>query len=153
MRKLFIIFIAFTLTLGAAEGLAKDRLLAEALKEAPEVTPKELKEMLENDAKIIVLDIREKEQRAEGSIKTLDKYEVTRCDLEFFVPEMIKDQNTTIVTYCRSGPRGALAAQTLRKMGYKNAKNLKGGLKGWVEAGYTLKTGLGMVALSKDDEF
>lgn len=153
MKKIFIALAVFALILGAAESSPKDRLLAEALREAPEVTPKELKEMLDNDAKVIVLDIREKEQRAEGSIKTLDKYEVTRCDLEFFVPEMIKDQNIMIVTYCRSGPRGALAAQMLRKMGYKNARNLKGGLKGWVEAGYMLKTGLGMVALSKDDEF
>lgn len=63
---------------------------------------------------------------------------------------MIPDKDTTIVTYCRKGGRGALAAQVLRKMGYKNATTLQGGLKGWANTGYPVKTGLGNVLLKKN---
>ncbi|MDA3909518.1 MAG: rhodanese-like domain-containing protein [Sulfurimonas sp.] len=55
------------------------------------------------------------------------------------------------MTYCRGGSRGALAAQTLRRLGYKNATNLKGGLKGWAKAGYRIETGLGVTKLTKED--
>ncbi len=51
----------------------------------------------------------------------------------------VKDKNAVIVTYCRGGSRGALAAQTLRHLGYKNATNLKGGLKAWAKAGYPIE--------------
>ena len=54
------------------------------------------------------------------------------------------------MTYCRGGSRGALAAQTLRHLGYKNATNLKGGLKGWAKADYPVETGLGTVVLNKE---
>ena len=62
---------------------------------------------------------------------------------------MIQDKEVIIVTYCRKGGRGALAAEVLRKMGYKNATTLKGGLKGWAKAGYPIKTGLGNVTLNQ----
>lgn len=37
-------------------------------------------------------------------------------------------------------------------MGYKNATNLKGGLKGWAKAGYPIETGLGTVVLNKEED-
>ncbi len=57
-----------------------------------------------------------------------------------------------LVTYCRGGSRGALAAQSLKNLGYKNAVNLKGGLKAWAKEGYPIETGLGITKLSKDEE-
>jgi len=44
------------------------------------------------------------------------------------------DRSKTIITYCASGGRSALAGKTLKDMGYEKVMNL-GGFAGWVEAG------------------
>jgi rhodanese-related sulfurtransferase len=137
-----------SLMAGQAES---DRLINLAKQEAGEISPKQLKAMLDAEKKVIVLDVREENQRAEGEIYTFDALAITRGNLEFEVLNKIKDKNAMIVTYCRGGSRGALAAQTLKKLGYANATNLQGGLKGWAEAAYPIETGLGVTILSKEE--
>ncbi|MDQ1244838.1 MAG: hypothetical protein QG565_1178, partial [Campylobacterota bacterium] len=110
----------------AAED-AKMMLINEAKKESGEITPAELKGMFENEERVIILDVRETEQRAEGYLfddfVSVNTVSITRGNLEWEVQEKIQDKNMAVVTYCRNGGRGALAAQTLKKMGYKNVKN------------------------------
>jgi rhodanese-related sulfurtransferase len=150
MKKL--IYAAVTVmvlnTLAAAAHPDTEKIVNEAIKEAGEMAPKELKKLIDDGADVIVLDIREFEQRAEGEIYADETHAVTRGNLEFEIPNKIKNKEARIVTYCRGGSRGALAAQTLKKMGYKNAINLQGGLKGWAKAGYPVDSGLGVMRLS-----
>jgi len=40
-----------------------------------------------------------------------------------------------IFCHCGGGGRGALATESLQKMGYKNARNMAGGFKAWKAAG------------------
>lgn len=127
-----------------------DKLIEKAQKEAGEIEAKALKAMLDKEEDVILLDVRESEQRAEGEIYADNYVAITRGNLEFKVLNKIKNKNARIVTYCRGGSRGALAAQTLRKLGYKNATNLKGGLKGWAKEGYPIETGLGITKLTKE---
>ncbi len=120
-----------------------------------EITPKKLKSLLDEDEDVIVLDVRESEQRAEGSIPSNEMNQeqfisITRGNLEWKVNKLLQDKEVIIVTYCRNGGRGALAAQVLKKMGYTYATTLKGGLKGWAKAGYAIKTGLGNVTLNQE---
>ena len=129
-----------------------DKLLVEARKEAGEMAPSKLKSMIDNEEGVVVLDIRESEQRSEGEIYADEAYSITRGNLEFSIGNKVKDKNIVIVTYCRSGGRGALAAQQLKRLGYKNATNLKGGLKAWAKAGYPVETGLGTVIITKEAE-
>jgi len=124
-----------------------NKLINKAKQETGEMEPKELKKMLADDKYVILLDIREINQRAEGEIFADEHYAITRGSLEFEVLNKIKDKNAPIVTYCRGGFRSALAAQTLRKLGYKNAVNLKGGLKNWAKNGFDIETGLGVTHL------
>ena len=147
---LFIVGLLFT-TILMAESMGKMDLIKQAQKEVGEITPKKLKSLLDED--VVVLDVRESEQRAEGSIPSneMNKEQfisITRGNLEWKVNKLIQDKEVIIVTYCRKGGRGALGAQVLRKMGYENATTLKGGLKGWAKAGYPIKTGLGNVTLN-----
>lgn len=141
------LIIGSSLMGGQAES---EKLIAEAKALAGEMVPKQLKEMLDAEKKVIVMDVREENQRAEGEIYAPNTMAITRGNLEFEVLNKIKDKNTVIVTYCRGGSRGALAAQTLKKLGFVNATNLKGGLKGWAEEGYPIETGLGVTLLSKE---
>lgn len=151
MTLLFILTAILSTAASAIDFSQRDRLVAEASAEVPFVTPQELNEMLENGDDFIVLDIREIDQRAEGTIPTLDKYELTRGQLEFEIMIMVEDKNTKIVSFCRDGPRGALASKTLINMGYKNAVYLKGGLKAWAVAGYKIKSGLGRTIYTVDE--
>lgn len=148
-----VILIALGSTTNLIAGFANtDKLLVQAKKEAGEMEPTTLKKMIDKEEAVVVLDIRESEQRAEGEIYADDTYAITRGNLEFEIGNKVKDKNIIIVTYCRGGSRGALAAQTLRHLGYKNATNLKGGLKAWAKAGYPVETGLGTVILNNEEE-
>jgi rhodanese-related sulfurtransferase len=44
-------------------------------------------------------------------------------------------RDAEVVIYCASGNRSALAADTLRQMGYEKVSSLAGGFRGWAEAG------------------
>ena len=43
------------------------------------------------------------------------------------------DANREIIAQCKSGMRSARAAAFLRELGFKNVKNLKGGVLAWVD--------------------
>ena len=147
-----ITLLALSTTTLLAGYANTDKLLVQAKKEAGELKPSDLKKMLDNEDTLIILDVRESEQRSEGEIYADESYAITRGNLEFAIGNKIKDKNILIVTYCRGGSRGALAAQTLRHLGYKNATNLKGGLKAWAKSGYPVETGLGTVILTTEAE-
>ena len=54
--------------------------------------------------------------------------------------EDVKPQKSdTIILYCRSGSRSALAAKTLQLLGYTNVKSLEGGWRDWSEKYPNLK--------------
>ena len=44
------------------------------------------------------------------------------------------DRDRTVILYCASGGRSALAGQALQELGYRDVRNL-GAFKEWVEAG------------------
>lgn len=121
-----------------------DNILTQDIKTDGQMEAKMLKSMMDKGQKVIILDVREKEQRSEGYIDADETYAITRGNLEFKVGNKIKDKNALIVTFCRSGHRGVMAAHRLRQMGYKNAISLKHGLKGWTSLGYPLETGMGV---------
>jgi rhodanese-related sulfurtransferase len=47
------------------------------------------------------------------------------------IEEVIPNLDTLIMCYCNAHNRGALSADTLQKMGYKNAQYIAGGLKAY----------------------
>ncbi|ADN09940.1 rhodanese-like domain-containing protein [Sulfurimonas autotrophica] len=154
LTKLFIVGALVVSSSLIAKPLSKMDLINQAKKEVGEVTPKKLKSMLDEGEDVIVLDVRESEQHAEGSIPFDDFNKenfraVTRGNLEWKINKIIPDKDAYVVTYCRRGGRGALAAQVMKEMGYTHVTTLKGGLKGWAKAGYPVKTGLGNVVLKK----
>ncbi len=63
-----------------------------------------------------------------------------RADPESPLHEAAFDRAKTIITYCASGGRAALAGKTLKDMGYTDVRNL-GGFKDWAEAGGTIEGG------------
>ena len=46
----------------------------------------------------------------------------------------------TVIVYCGSGGRAALAGKTLKEMDFSDVRNM-GGFKGWVDAGGATEKG------------
>ncbi len=57
-------------------------------------------------------------------------------DIENTIPDPVQE----IVLYCGGGYRSALAADSLRAMGYTRVLSMAGGYRGWQEAGYPVST-------------
>jgi len=74
----------------------------------------------------VALDIRDSEEHKAGHIA--GSINISRGKLEMLVESEIPDLATTILCYCNAVNRGALSADTLRGMGYVNAKYIDGGL-------------------------
>ena len=76
-----------------------------------------------------LIDVRSNEERAEFNIggKHISLGKIQSMQLEDI--EDWKDQE--IVVYCRSGNRSGIASMFLEQLGYKNPKNLVGGMLAW----------------------
>jgi len=106
----------------------KFQALADAARaQVEEVTPSDVDRLQQEGA--IVLDIRDKEEHDAGHIP--GSLHLSRGKLEMNVEATIPDRDAVILCYCNAYNRGALSANTLREMGYVNAKFIAGGLKGY----------------------
>lgn len=95
----------------------------------------------EADAGALVVDLRESEERvADGSIR--GAVHIPRGMLEFRADPTSPYHDTRldparrILLVCASGGRSALAAETLRQLGYDDIGHLDGGLRAWTAAGF-----------------
>lgn len=91
------------------------------------VPPEEVARLIDQGA--VVLDVREKEEFVQGHLPTA--VHLSRGMLEMNIADHVSDKFTPILCYCGGGNRGALAADTLRQMGYVNVSSLDGGLKAY----------------------
>ena len=100
---------------------------------------------------LILLDVREPEEFSSGYINAHAVLTIPRGKLEFMAIDKIARKygtDVSIVTYCLKGPRGALAALQLQKMGFSNVKNLQGGITNWLQKGNTIHSYLGEISLA-----
>jgi len=111
------------------------RLAEEARSQVVEITPHELSWA---DPSPVILDVREAYEYANGHIEGAQS--LSRGILEQKVGQLIPDLSTPVVVYSSKGERGALAAANLLKMGYSNARSLKGGLLNWLQSGGMVET-------------
>jgi rhodanese-related sulfurtransferase len=104
-------------------------LVNEAKKEIQEISAQDLKKLQQSGDDFIVIDVREREDAAEGTIP--GAVNVPRGVLEHNIDQVTTDKDKKLVLYCGGGSRSALAAASLKKMGFKNAISLAGGYGGW----------------------
>jgi rhodanese-related sulfurtransferase len=109
------------------------KLVDDAKTRVRQIDIDELKRMRERGEEFALVDTREESEwaaaHAAGSIH-LSKGIIER-DIETKIP----DPDATIVLYCGGGYRSALAADNLRKMGYRNAISLAGGWRAYKDSG------------------
>ncbi|WP_373071572.1 rhodanese-like domain-containing protein [Sulfurimonas sp.] len=125
------------------------KLIAHAEKEVKQIEPDELDL---SDLNILLLDVREPEEFASGYLRKENHMTIPRGKLEFVAIKKIFEKyghDVPIVTYCFKGPRGLLAAEQLKKMGFTNVKNIRNGLVNWLDSGRTLNSYFGEITLVK----
>ncbi len=91
------------------------------------------------EGETVILDVREPNEYAQGFIP--GAVNIPRGMLEFrisAIPQM-RSTDARVLVYCRSGHRGALAAQTLKRMGYTNVVSLKPGIDAWTASGWPIE--------------
>lgn len=106
------------------------------MKQAAHVAPTELKKELDAGKKITILDIRQTSERPKAGLITANDVHVPRGYLEIKGFGALPDKEADIVVYCGKGIRSAFAVNTLKEMGYKNVRNLKGGAFEWKQQGF-----------------
>ena len=90
------------------------------------LTKEEMKEILNNNSNVILLDVRSPQEFEEGHLRgaiNIPTYELYTQALK-----RLKDKDAIIIAYCTVGVRSKNAINTLRKMGYKNLYHLEGGI-------------------------
>lgn len=102
--------------------------------EINEITVDTLKSMVENGEEFLLLDIRQPAEYESGNIS--GSFSIPRGELEFLIQDeyfweeqfMYTPLKTDkIIVYCDAGDRGILVVQSLKKLGFENVANLKGG--------------------------
>ncbi len=93
------------------------------------ITVEEVRAKLDAGEKLNIVDVREPHENAEfnigGSLIPLGKIQAMQIEeLEDF-----KDEE--LIVYCKSGNRSGQACVILEAAGFKNVKNLAGGMLDW----------------------
>ena len=100
---------------------------AEPMAAVPEITPVELKRMIDEGRDFRLVDVREPHEfdicRIPGSVL------MPLGDVPARMNEL--DSAQEIVVHCRSGMRSARAVELLQKAGFRRIHNLKGGILAW----------------------
>lgn len=95
------------------------------------ITVDEIKMRLNAGEKINLVDVREPDENAEfnigGSLVPLGKIQTMQVD------ELEELKEEEVVVYCRSGNRSGQACMILDMLGFRNTKNLTGGMLAWQE--------------------
>jgi rhodanese-related sulfurtransferase len=114
-------------------------LVKEAKAQVENLSPEQVAAELESGDAVLV-DLREP-QELETTGVIPGSIHAPRGMLEFYADPSLpyhKEELTPerrVILHCASGGRSALAAKTLKEMGYRDVAHLDGGIKAWQEEG------------------
>lgn len=110
---------------------AKDTLLERLRESVPEVEPREAHALQSAGAALV--DVREPEEVAQGTPE--GALALGRGFLELRIEEAVPDLSRTLLVMCGSGTRSLLAADGLRRLGYRDVRSVSGGFNRWKDEG------------------
>jgi rhodanese-related sulfurtransferase len=87
---------------------------------------------LMNNEEVVVLDVREASETADGKITKAIQIPVGA--LKTRIGELEKHKNKTLLVYCKTGARSGAACKELSQAGFDKVYSLNGGLLAWQEA-------------------
>ena len=121
MKRMLPLLISLLLLLTGCGGNTADGSYQQ-------ITQEEAKEMMDSQ-EVIILDVREQDEYDSGHIPGAVLLPVGSID-ETTAAEVIPDEDSTVLVYCRSGSRSKTASSTLAELGYTNIYEF-GGINTW----------------------
>lgn len=94
-----------------------------------DITPEELKERKDKGESLNVVDVREKWEFDEVNIGALL---IPLQTLPNRISEIEQFKDSELIVHCRSGKRSDTAKKFLEQNGFKNVRNLLGGIEAYV---------------------
>ena len=118
--------------------MTPQQLVAESKAKIREVNVAEAAQLLNEGA--LCLDVRETGEHE--SERLPNAINIPRGLLEFRIGEhpALADKNRTLLLYCKTGGRSALAAFSLQRLGYSGVISIAGGIEAWRNQGLPLNT-------------
>jgi molybdopterin/thiamine biosynthesis adenylyltransferase/rhodanese-related sulfurtransferase len=96
---------------------------------------------------VTLIDVREQDEYVQGYIPGATW--IPRGYLELRIEETVPDRDRPMILYCAGGTRSALAARSLRELGYSRVKSMAGGFTSWKRNGYPFDM---PIVMNKDQE-
>ncbi len=127
MKKLFIGLSSITLLFIYACSTGQTQSSANLL------PPTDFKAKVESTQSAVILDVRTPEEYHDGHLANAVNMDWN--DDAFGQQIKPLDKNAPVFVYCYGGGRSSAAAKELRKQGFKEVYDLKGGMSAWREAG------------------
>jgi len=90
-----------------------------------EITVTELKDRLSKGEELKIIDVREPYEYEEFNIGALN---IPLGDLQSKIDDLDEWMNEEVIVHCKSGARSAAAKAFLDQNGFKNVRNLVGGM-------------------------
>ncbi len=99
---------------------------------APEISPEESSQLLHQDPKVIVLDVRELNELAQARLPhrrvfVIPLSEIIERGAEVLPPEA-QEKDARIIVMCHSGRRSAQVTDWLLSQGWKDVRSMTGGI-------------------------
>ncbi len=113
------------------------KLVEQAKRQIREYTVGAVKTKMDRGEPFHLIDVREDREFADDHVK--GARHLGRGILERDIETEVPDKQAEIILYCGGGYRSALAADSLRQMGYVNVVSMDGGMRAWREAGYPIE--------------
>lgn len=107
-------------------------LVREAKTRVAEVTAQDTVRILGEHPGTVIVDCREPNESSLGTIA--GAVVIPRGILESNI-ERVASRDQKVIIYCAGGNRSALAADTLREMGYNDVATMAGGFRAWIDMG------------------
>ena len=108
-------------------------IVQEAKAHVQEVDVQKFQALRKAHPDLIFIDVRESEEWASGH--AAGALHISKGMLEHDIEAKVANKQATVVLYCHSGARSALAAENLMRMGYSNVYSLDGGFRAYQAAG------------------
>src|SRR5437763_6934452 len=114
-------------------------LIRQIRSQITEVDPGEVHELISNGHNgYVVVDVREQHEFEQAHLP--GAVHVPRGHLESRIEGAAPDKSERVITYCASGQRSALAANTmLKELGYENVESMTGGITLWKDRGFEVE--------------
>ena len=119
------------------------QMVEEAQAAVPGIGPEEARRRSQEEPNTLIVDVRDAANRrasgmVEGAIAVSSGTLPFAADME--VPEewrdpRLQDRSRPVITICDLGPMSAMAAKTLKDMGFENVSYIEGGTRAWKDAG------------------